>query len=346
MSRIGIDIGTHSIKCVQLCRTGGAWRLGTYRILELEHANATSLPPELLLEAVQRTVGNCRGLRRAFHGRRAASVLPMSLVEQRLLQIPPGTTDEMNDLVREDLFADELSEPREFGWWPADNLKPQADLAKVRVSVVSASTQVATRLAHILAEAGFDCEKLDAMPMVLARAAELAEATADHPPVGMLDLGYQTPMLTCVVSGVPVLSRQLSHCGLHRLLADVGAAVGISAAECQVLLQRHNLFSVDLPPSNLAAAIYGAAAPYLEQLVEQLERTLSYVQRHYRQSYPQRLWLCGGGGTLPGLADWLGEQLSQPLASWRLAGSQPASLGDRQPLLAAAAVLCLPKVSR
>jgi len=188
-------------------------------------------------------------------------------------------------------------------------------------------------LLEALAEAGFDPRVITHPAMayqnVLAHLPlpEVAEG-AQHPPVAVLDIGHERTSLAIGVPGLGVeLVRTFSGGGkdLTRALAQELRTEPLEAAHWKETEGAVGDATVGPDAARTAGALVRGLQPILRELRPSLK---SYTARTRRSV--TRIFLCGGTGQLPGLADQIGRDLGIPCETVRLresAGVFPEGAG-------------------
>ncbi len=336
---IGIDIGSASIKAVQLEQVDGGVRI----------ANSTLIP-----HTAEELVSGDGVVRRAFRkqlvrgsgfrGRDAAASLPMSLTELRSFNLPPAEDDELEALLLQEL---EGEGDIEFDFWKNETSGRTANGAS-QVSVLSMGQERANIAAGEFINAGLRCHVMDGIHFAIARAVQLANP-GDDSPIAAVDWGHSTGTFILVRNGRPIFTRLLRDCSYHKLVATGHRQLGAESLEFENMLQRHgcrHLLKLKsdeddqslLADDNEQVAVGQQLMQPLRLLIDELGRTLSYLRMQMADRYPKQMMLFGAGATIAELGPFLSEQLNFPCDPWSLPRRRP---DDSQPdaLFGAAAAL-------
>lgn len=318
---IGIDVGTEAIKIARVTRQREGWNLALSRLLAvpqdipvdsasvaeglISQLIATHLPPAIR--------SGCR---------QTACVLPMSIVELQAVELPPGSDRELRQMIAVELEGRSATPGggREFEY--CQGLTPNGGSTELRsLNVFSVESATAGGLASHLWSAGLHCEVLETIPCALARAVQLVDPRGARGNVAALDWGATTPTLSVISQGRPIFTRILRDCGV-RAYAERGAGhFGCSPAEFHELISACAA-TVD-GHEELKTELSQLANPLIEQLISELHKTLAYLKQQSMDPLPQRVWLLGGGGLIPGIAPRLSHLLGLEVRSWQLSGSGP-----------------------
>jgi type IV pilus assembly protein PilM len=333
---IGLDIGSHSIKVVELRQT--------LRGIELVRVNAVpvvedatpgpgvvSLTPEAgaaegtgdagmaatasspFGPAVERALRECvstsqGGLERVI------CAIPGEKVTRRRMRMPfrdrrriaqavPFEVESETPFALEDVFVD---------WELAGNSRTSADV----LATVVARREVAARLAA-LRDAGIAPRVLEVEGLVLANLAEWVELPGTRL---LLDLGHRQSTLCLLVDGAPRAARTLPIGGRH-LTDAIARERRISLAEAEAIKCREGVLG--FPPAGAA----GPAARVLERLARELVRSLGSFESVLGGSAEKAiegLVLLGGGARLQRIDTFLAEQTGIPTTRLAVAPGSPA----------------------
>lgn len=283
---IGVDVGQRAIKVAQLIAERDRVRLA---------AAAISLRPNSADEPVQLAghFGAARALAERLKGNQAAATLSMQSCEvQPADEEAPAPPD------------------RCVGSWnpgATGGYTLSADLKEIENTVEG------------LSRAGWHCEVIDGQPLVIARALQLSPGYDRKQLLGGLDLGETCATFVASSDGVARYVRRL-HCGGMASLCDgVAESLGVSPKEAGRLLRQEGVPSQPFSGGEqrvLHDAVKNAARP----LVQEMQRTLEHLGGKLKCRGPERLFLFGAGGAVPGLATMIGSSVDVSAEPWRAGG--------------------------
>lgn len=319
---IGLDIGASCIKLAQVVRRGEQLRLvdsaivpraESWRDEEMVAAPAVSAANEVasaLIAAPQ------------VAGRRTAAVLSSTTCQLNSApHVESGGSAQIAAIVDELATLDISLRDRVFDYWPALGSKSGQN----GIHVLSTSRSWSEGLTADLRAAGLNCQAIDGLPHVLARAVGLVHATMATP-IAALDWSYTGATFVLVDRSQPVYVRQLRNCSLSHAIDTIGEQLDLDEHEASGLLQ-----SVDLAPlvgssrDDVSAIVSDVIEPMLDRLVDELRRTLEHLHNLGKQMTPKRLFLApqliylfGGGGTVGGIERVLSDRLNRQVKCWKL----------------------------
>ncbi len=302
-SYIGIDIGTSSIKVVQLGDDNGRPRVMTYGYLE-QHSDIIkndSLASQQALSAALKSI-----LREAhITSTQAVAALPSFTVFSSIISLPRMTSKELNSAVR--------WEAKKFVPMPIDDLvldwrllKDQgvkagapAEPKNLRVLITAAPKSLVTRYLSVFKGAGLEITSLETEAFALERSL----IGTDPAPAMIVDIGAVATNVAVLVDGIPLVNRSI----------DVGGET-ITKAIAQSLnidQSRAEQFKRDF---GLSSSQQGAQVPKtIEFVVSSIVNEIRFVLNLYRSqgSAPvEKIILSGGSAFLLNLPDFLQKTLS------------------------------------
>lgn len=344
---IGIDIGSHSVKVAQLELVNGRKQIAESAIFPVPASaelTADSLSTGWLTQLLRDELSHHRG----FRGRNVACGLSMSVSEFRSLNIPPGSPKERREMIAQELAENGIgvSNAIEFDFWDSDSNPAEASDADTLVNVLSISDGLASQIAEATQRSGLNCQVLDGAPFALARAiAMVSEQMPTGQPIAVLDWGHRAAYFSIIVAGQPVFSRSFKDCGVGGLVAAVGRGLDLSQADCHQLLSTCGVANPQLDHSErteLQELVDDFACELFDQLIVELDKTLSYLRTQRAELIPSEMWLVGGGATIRNVESKLSFETGIPVAPWRLprrAGLATGVEGQSIELLSQAAAL-------
>lgn len=212
---------------------------------------------------------------------------------------------------------------------------------QVDVMVVAARREMIASFLEPLRQAGLHPVGVDltAFGMIRALAAEPAAAEpGEAPPGAVLYCGLGDVANLAVARGRSCLFTRVSHVGLEPVVAELGAALGLTPEHAALWLAHVGLErpveEIDGDPA-IVAGVRAALERGATALVDELRLSLDYYGAQEGAVAVERVVICGPGGAVAGLPERVGTDLGLPTGSAR-----PAPLGGYDEV--AAARLTLP----
>ena len=182
-------------------------------------------------------------------------------------------------------------------------LDPDGEGLQMDVLLVAAKRDLVEDKMQLLIQAGLEPAIVDVDAFALHNAFELNYPEAMTGVVALLNVGHEVTNVNILLDGIPLLTRDLSV-GTRKFREDLQRERGMSADDADRLLQGYEV-TADLEPYVKNRG---------EEMSVGLERAGAFLQTAARDAGPlQRVYCCGGGARIPGLADVLGERLRLPV---------------------------------
>ncbi|MFG0243773.1 MAG: pilus assembly protein PilM [Phycisphaerales bacterium JB054] len=301
-SAIGIDLGTTRIKAAQLARSPSGWHLVAGANYARTEGDGVLVPSEM-----DRFLGVLD--RAGFRGDRVVVGAPRPMLRAAVVDAPPVSSGapvakicaaEFARMYRMSPGSCQLH-VREV---PAAKARP----GTCQMSVSGVSNEDAESLVHPFDRVGMVVEAIDLAAEARCR---VARSVCGEVPTlaALLDIGWSGIGLSVFREGDAVYHRWLSDGGLCKLVESARRSFSIDAASAEAVVSRVGIMA---PAGEgydglTTARVLGLGREYAEGLFHDILRSLAYVLDRYPGEVVERFFLNGGGASLPGLAEYLGE---------------------------------------
>src|SRR5918993_3690450 len=332
---IGLDIGTSSIKGVQLTRAGQGYRVAAFAT---EPLPAGVLAEDGLIDRAGLAAAIRRLLERTgLRSAKVAAALPGKSAIVKRITLPAMTSAELDAAI---------------GWEAEQHIPfPLSDVQlhyealgtagdggrSMDVLLVAARRESVAALAAVIAAAGHTATVVDVGALALQNAYTANRLGGRGLTVALLDVGASATTVTIVVDREPAFVR-------HVTLGGQTYTEALQAA-----------FDLSFDAAEQAKTRVGAGAPdtmgiepvlhaTTGALVGEIRSTLDFFRSATGAERIDRLFLCGGGSLIAGLLDALRQRLdivTVPFDPFRLLGGAPKEIptgGSTAPCIAAVAV--------
>jgi len=318
---IGVDIGTHTVKLAQAVRTPDGVRVGHAAVIQRPHSwpddDSLAWSPPQKSPVEIRAALECS----QFRGRSAACTLPMNVCELRGLNVPLGDERERRAMIS-NVLADDWTEREfsiEFDYWELGDGKVSDTVDSFNVNVLSTARPWIAQVVDDCRHAGLDCWAIDGGPLAVARGVAMAAGLRGGQRALAVDWGFSNTTLCVVGNGRPLYSRRLHECSFRRLLETIQHTLGVSADHAQYLADAHGVTDPGddaCEIHDIQQAITDSVADLIAEFVEQLQRTLRFVDLQRRHLRPAEVWLVGGGASVRNMGPYLSRALDMPVHIW------------------------------
>src|SRR3989338_17247 len=301
-SVLGIDIGTSSIKLVQLRRSRGRVVLETYGAIALgpyagvEIGRATSLPAEKIGEALKDVIreANVTTQDAAISIPYASSLISLvklpASVESQLASVMPIEARKYIPVPINEVLLD---------WFVVTGGKQAGADGKIEVLLVAIHNDTIAKFRAMAADAKLNVSFFEIEVFSAVR------ASLDHglAPVAVVDMGAATTKFYVVERGLIHESHIMNH-GSQDLTLAASRALGISVVQAEERKRKLGLIPAPPPPgANPTADLKTSFELTLSPLLAEVSRTItSYEQRNNETI--SALVMTGGGATLKGFKEF------------------------------------------
>jgi type IV pilus assembly protein PilM len=314
-SVLGVDIGTSSVKVVQLRRDKGRVILETYGAIALgpyagvEIGRATSLPAEKIAEALKDVIREAN-----VTTTDAAVAIPYSsslvsiirlpaTVEKQLAQVVPIEARKYIPVPINEVLLD---------WFVVSDSKKASADGKIELLLVAIHNDTIAKFRSIASEAAlvpgfFEIEVFSGV-----------RAALDHglAPVAVIDLGAATTKFYVVERGLIRESHIINHGG-QDLTLNASRALSLTVVQAEERKRKYGLSGegpaqapgASLPSGQAGADIKKSFEFSLAPMISELTRTISSWETRNGQTL-SALVLTGGGATLRGLKEFMQSKVS------------------------------------
>lgn len=313
---VGLDIGTSSLKVVELINRHRRIEVATYA--EANLANPLIAPVGSSENAV-RQVASVLGqmLEQANVSTDAViTALPSSIVFSTVLMLPNLAEKKMDEAVHfaaRDVVPADLDDMF-LGWSrvgsrphmegekspssseeAASAVSPTTSSAnqKIPVFITAAPRDVVDRYSQVMDLVGMELVALEVETFPLVRSL----LTNEHDSALIVDIGDQATTYHLIDNGTAHISHTLDYGGAN-ITTAIAAAVQMNDQEAHQVKIKHGLLPAASPA--IHAAVEGAS----QKLIDEAMRLMTlYVDQTHNAAIAKTI-LIGGGAKLPGLADF------------------------------------------
>ncbi|MRR52214.1 MAG: type IV pilus assembly protein PilM [Rhodocyclaceae bacterium] len=300
---IGLDIGSHQIKVVEIQKGGKGLSLVNYGI--------APLLPEAIVEGEIMDRGLVVDtIKTLFETRKIKGNEVVSAVSGRGVIVKRIPMDKMKE-----------QEARERIKWEAEQhipfdiadvvldfqiLNPDTGNNQMEVSLVAAKNETVNGHLDLLSGAGLNPAILDYGAFAVQNAFELNYSPAPDEIVALVHIGADITNINFVKGTVPFFTRDLPVAG-NACLQLIQKNLGLSYDQAAELIKGEAVPDVTAESS---AEVFGNFAG---DFASQIERTLSFLAMSGGGEKMNRMYLSGGGALIPSLQAQLADKFQIPV---------------------------------
>ncbi len=295
---LGVDIGSSSIKLVQLACTGGVCRLKDVGYQKLPYGAGESGAAEAL-----KILLNVHGIGKS---RVSSSIRNKSLTFSHI-KLPKMPKDDLTEAVRWEVKKGiDFPEDAIIDYVVMDELMEEG---KTKLSIMTFAVRKDEVIGHVgmLKEASLRPDVIDVGPMALLSAFDYNYGWEKDKRYAVLDIGASKATLSIISNGSLRFARYIPLAGddITRIIQDA-EGTDFQAAEDKKL----RYAGVNDAPEVVQTAVKS----FTEGISIEVKRSFTYYQAHLREGWVDSLLLSGGSANIKGLAEKIGSAVGVPTA--------------------------------
>ena len=309
-SSVGLDIGSHSVKAVELSRSGKGLKLSKYAVVELtpgtvvdgEVVNRDHLV-ESIRDALAKAGIKTKTVNSAVSGR---SVIVRRIPMEKMTEAQARQAIHWEAEQHIPFRVDEVSIDFKI-------LNEESAPGQMEVLLVAAKKEVIHLHRSLIQGAGIRTSAVDLEQFALVRAYQNSYQPSDDECVTILNVGSDNTNLVIVKGGVPSFNRDLAMGG-GRFIEAIQRSLGLDYATAESVLKGR------LPEGVSEVDVRNAVSSVLEELSTSVRRSFISFQASGESSRIDKMLVSGGCSLMAGLADTLSEHHGLPVEAFNVLG--------------------------
>lgn len=299
---IGLDVGSSSIKAIELTLQGGVPVVTGFAKAEIPQGGS----------AAQTLQGLLAGGR--FHTKRAVASLAGQDVVVKFIPMMRMSAAEAKSAIR---FETDKYVPFELSETQLDcqvlehaphGASEGAGEGQMTVLVAACKTSVVEERVALMTGQGLQPVAIDLDLFALANAYEFSRhqlGICDARAVALVDIGSGRTAINVMSNGETCFSREI-QLGGSSMTEAIARRLGVEAGEAEALKRAG---------ANAELDVHAAITPVLEDLVSELNLSLDYVENHEGITVAEIL-LSGGAVQAPGVVHYIEQATGRPARAW------------------------------
>jgi type IV pilus assembly protein PilM len=315
---VGIDIGTSSIKVVELKKEGGRVVLDTYGALALGQyaegghvGQVTNLSAEVLTNALKDVLKETKiTSTNVVFGIPSVSCiifilqLPTEIDEKNLSVVIPNESKKFIPVPMDDVTLDWYVLPRhEDSGNEARVLSETGDLATMSVLVVATLNETLTKYSDVIQKSGLPIDSLEIEVFSHIRSV----MTRELYPVMIVDIGASKTKLTIVEHGV-VETFRLVNRGSQDITLAISRGLELSFEQAENLKKEHGLIAPPEYPHMIEPM-----KTQLADIFQETNATILAFEKRYNKNVGKIIFT-GGGAMTHGLLEYAKQSFAAELS--------------------------------
>lgn len=334
---VGLDIGSKSIKIVELNREGKGWSLRSAGAVSYSGPtiDATLNDPNIVTElggVIKKLVRDAK-----ISGRNVSIALPETQVFTRLMQFPLLSDAEIASAVK----------------WEAEEYIPipikdaiiehqiverleNANPPQVLVLLVAALQSLVANYMEVVEQAGLDVIGVETELISMARSLSPEGKTSL-----LVDFGARSTDIAIVKNGQLYFSRSVPTAG-EAFTRAVAQSLGVNMLQAEEYKRTYGLSE-----NQLEGKVGKALAPILKVIAGEIKKAIHYYQLNIKGETPSLVIIAGGSAGLPGVSPMLTSHLGMevvvgtPFSKIKIDPEAARGLANYAPLYSVAAGLAM-----
>ncbi len=300
---VGLDIGSSSVKAVELSRKGNEYELTN---LGFEDLDADAVADGQIVDnlGVALAIGKIFSENGIHTNRVATSVSGHSVIVKKIaveVENPEDLTDAILDEARQNLQVN-LNEVK----WDYQVLGQASGRNLYDVLLVAVRQEKISNYTDVLNQAGKLPVVMDIDAFALQNAFELSYDSDPQEVIALLNIGAATMNINIVRGEVSVFTRDVSVGG-NQYTDALQKELDLSFADAERLKQGHEVANIrpEIRLSHLRSVS--------EILLLEIEKTFDFFRQTTSNESVQRIYLAGGSAKVDGLVDILKDEFHIPV---------------------------------
>ncbi|MEM7626843.1 MAG: pilus assembly protein PilM [Planctomycetota bacterium] len=300
---IGLDVGDHGVRLLQLSKRGG--KLTAVAAAQARLPEGLKAQSDAYHAAVAEAIGRSLAAG-GFAGNRVVSALPASSMQCKNLRLPTMPADELAAAVQWEAadrfgFGDQQTSAQ---FLVAGEVR-QGEETRQEIILLAAKLGFVEAHVAALIQNSLRPQAIDAVPAALARLTDTWATGTESPGPKtdthvLIDVGYSATKVLIVRDGRVVFFKPIEIGGTH-LDSVLSGSLSISLDEA-----RQKREALETGDTNENQSVLSALLPPLNDLGREIGLCLRYYGVTFRGPRPETARLLGGGA-----APWLVETLGQ-----------------------------------
>jgi len=292
---IGLDIGSSSIRAVEVRRAKDEYTLSNFGQVPLPHGTVQGgvlADAVALTSALKQLWAACK-----FTTKKVKLGVTNPQLVVREMSVSNLSPKEMHKSLPFQV-RDMLPLAVERSLLDFHPLEQPGTNPTVRGLLIAVPKDAVLALVEAVEKAGLHVVDVDLASLALLRAASRLDAQVE----AIVDIGAEVTSVVVHADGEPLIVRTVPRGGIE-ITESLATRLGLGHPEAEALKCRYGLHGDGRPDAA------PAAADAIRPLINELRSSFTYLASGERQKQVTRVALCGGGALMPGMAEHIQQQL-------------------------------------
>ena len=292
---LGLDIGSSSVKLVQLKESKKGIQLATFAM--------APLPSEAIVDgalmnatAVVETIQSMLAAQKLKNKEAAVSISGHSVIIKKI-SLPAMTQDELDDSIK---WEAEQYIPFDVNdvYLDYQILQSRPEQGQMDVLLVAAKKEIVDEYSAIVKEAGLDPVVVDVDCFTIQNAFEVNYGYPPGEAIVLLDVGASTININVISNGITTFTRDISMGG-NQFTEEIQKQLNVSydEAEAYKLGGERGVDADSVVPQEVERVMQAVS----EQMASEIHRSLDFYLATSSEGRMSRVYLSGGTAKVPAL---------------------------------------------
>ena len=295
---VGLDIGSKTIKIVELEKTRDAYRLKASGIIGYKSSTPEHLADDKELAVLSDVIRKLHKEAKIV-GREVVASIPETQVYTRMIRLPMLTDSEIASAIKweAEQYIPFPVEEAVIDYQIIDR-KENATPPQVYVLLIAAPKVLVNRYVKLIQMSKLDLVAVETELMAISRSICPVDQT-----VLVADFGARSTNIAIVKNSALMMSRSIPTAG-DALTRAVAQGLGIEAQQAEEYKKTYGLTE-----QNLDGKIKSILYPILRMVSDEIKKAVHYFQSEAGSEQPKSIILTGGSAGMPEVASIMTELL-------------------------------------
>lgn len=302
---IGLDIGSSSVKAIELKETSKGMVLQSFGIEPLPSQTIVEgavMDQNALVDAIRRLRARV-GLR----GKQVATAVAGNSVIIKKIQVPPMTREELAEQIPWEA-EHHLPFPKDEVEIDHEVLLEQNAAGQMELMLVAAKKEIIADYTNVIRAAKLEAAVVDVSPFAIQNAFEVAYGWNQNEGIALIKVGASLSSVNIVIGGQSVFTRDVPSGG-NAITEEIQQQLRVSWEEAEGFkVAATGTDEIEVPPE--VSSIVSQAA---DALAGKIQRSIDFYLASGTQSSLAQIYLCGGTAKVPALVQMLYEKSRIPV---------------------------------
>ncbi len=297
----GLDIGTHTIKLIELAREGDQVALvaaGSMPTPPKSLSSTGQSESEALAVAIKQLIQSTGTKTRTVN-----IALPESKVFTRVIEVPQLSPRELNSAIK--------WEAEQYIPLPLDQVNVDFTVLndgktngskKMEVLLVAAPKALIDKYVSVMELA--ELNVVAAETEIIATSRAIGRSLPNVRTVMIISLGAQSTDIAILRSGILMFTRSVSAGG-EAITRSIAQNLEFNVTQAEEYKRAYGL-----QQDKLEGKITAAAKPIMDTIIQEVKRAMAFYSEKYKEEHVDTVILSGGTSRLPGMVIYLAQAFS------------------------------------